>query len=71
MRKNKNCRRAGRYGDSGSFFAYVDEKNTRIHAEIKVAFLLAKFKIFCKIEHTEQNYENYLIILRGIEQWNS
>ena len=31
-------------GDSGSFFAYVDEKNIRIHAEIKVAFLTCQIQ---------------------------
>ena len=43
MRKNKNCRRAGRYGDSGPFF-YDDEKDTCIHAEIKVAFLTCQIQ---------------------------
>ena len=44
MRKNKNCRRAGRYGDSGPFFGYGDEKNTCIYAEIKVAFLTCQIQ---------------------------
>ena len=44
MRKNKNCRRAGRAGDSGSFFGYGDEKNTCIYAEIKVAFLTCQIQ---------------------------
>ena len=44
MRKNKNCRRAGRYGDSGSFFGYGDEKNICIYAEIKVAFLTCQIQ---------------------------
>lgn len=44
MRKNKNCRRAGRYGDSGSFFGYGDENNTCIYVEIKVAFLTCQIQ---------------------------